>query len=249
MTRQPWFGCACCPPNIARLIASLGHYIYSKHQEDLELYVHLYIGSKLELDIDGKAVQLTQQTNYPWDGQVELELSLEQPSEFTLALRIPGWCKQAKIFINGKETNVANLEKGYAKISRTWISGDRIEMSMEMPVEIIRSHPNVRENAGKVALQRGPVVFCLEEVDNGTNLQDIALLNDAAFDVHFDDQLLGGVTVITGTGTRTDVNAYEQDELYTMHEYTRVSAPIKAIPYFAWSNRTPGEMTVWIKNH
>jgi DUF1680 family protein len=249
MTRQPWFGCACCPPNIARLIASLGHYIYSKHQEDLELYVHLYIGSKLELDIDGKPVQLTQQTNYPWDGQVELELSLAQPTEFTVALRIPGWCKQAKIFINGEETNVANLEKGYAKLSRTWISGDRIELSMEMPVEIVRSHPNVRGNAGKVALQRGPVVFCLEEVDNGTNLQDIALLNDTAFDVHFDDQLLGGVTVITGTGTRSDVNAYEQDELYTTHEYRRVSAPIKAIPYFAWSNRTPGEMTVWIKNN
>jgi DUF1680 family protein len=249
ITRQPWFGCACCPPNIARLIASLGHYIYSKHQEDRELYVHLYIGSKLELDIDGMAVQLAQHTNYPWDGQVALELSLEQPSEFTVALRIPGWCKHMKIFVNGEETDAANPEKGYAKISRTWRRGDRIELSMEMPVEIVRSHPNVRENAGKVALQRGPVVFCLEEADNGTNLQDIALPDDTAFDVHFDDQLLGGVAVITGTGTRSDLNAYEQDKLYTPHNYTRIPAPIKAIPYFAWSNRTPGEMAVWIRNN
>jgi DUF1680 family protein len=118
-----------------------------------------------------------------------------------------------------------------------------------MPVEFVRSHPSVRENAGKVALQRGPVVFCLEEVDNGTNLQDVALPKNAKFDVHFDDQLLGGVSVITGTGTRSDINEYEQDELYATHESTRVSAPIKAIPYFAWSNRMPGEMTVWIRNN
>jgi DUF1680 family protein len=249
VTRQPWFGCACCPPNIARLIASLGQYIYSKNEADLELYVNLYIGSKLELDISGMSFQLTQQTNYPWDGYVKLELSLERPSEFTIALRMPGWCKHVKILVNGKKLQDVSHEKGYAKIRRTWASGDKIELTMEMPVEIVRSHPNIRENAGKVALQRGPVVFCLEEMDNGANLQDIVLSDDAKFDVHFDDQLLGGVAVITGNGMRSDDKVYEQYELYSTEKYKRVSAPIKAIPYFAWSNRKPGEMTVWLRNN
>jgi DUF1680 family protein len=247
VTRQPWFGCACCPPNIARLIASLGQYIYSKEDDKQELYVHLFIGSKLEIDINGRAIQLSQQTNYPWDGQVALELSLEQPTECSIALRIPGWCKDAKISINGNEMEISNVENGYAKLSRLWENGDRIELSLAMPVEVVRSHPKVRGNAGKVALQRGPVVFCLEEEDNGANLQDIILPNDAKLDVYYDDGLLGGVSVITGTGTRSDVKAGE-DALYTTHAYNRVSAPFKAIPYFAWSNRTPGEMTVWIRN-
>jgi DUF1680 family protein len=247
VTRQPWFGCACCPPNIARLIASLGQYIYSKDDDKQELYVHLFIGSKLEIDINGRAIQLSQQTNYPWDGQVALELSLEQPTEFSIALRIPGWCKDAKISINGQDMEVSNNENGYSKLSRSWENGDRIELSLAMPVEVVRSHPKVRGNAGKVALQRGPVVFCLEEEDNGANLQDIILPNDARFDVQFDEGLLGGVSVITGTGTRSDVKT-DEDALYTTHTYNRVPAPFKAIPYFAWSNRTPGEMTVWIRN-
>jgi DUF1680 family protein len=247
VTRQPWFGCACCPPNIARLIASLGQYIYSSDGDNKELYVHLYIGSKLELNIDGRAVQLNQQTNYPWDGKAALEISLEQPSEFSIALRIPGWCKYAKVYINGQETEVPDNGNGYAQISRLWENGDRIELNLAMPVEIVRSHPKVRANAGKIALQRGPIVFCLEEEDNGPNLQDIIIPNDAQLDVQFDEGLLGGVTVITGTGTRSDVKE-DDDALYSTDIYNRVPAPIKAVPYFAWSNRTPGEMTVWIRN-
>lgn len=248
VTRQPWFGCACCPPNIARLIASLGQYIYSVNEKEPELYTHLYIGSKVQLELDGKPVQLTQETNYPWDGQAALQLSLEAPAEFTLSLRIPGWCRKAVIKVGGAETEVDRTQNGYAKLKRTWQDGDRIELSFEMPVEIMRAHPNVRENAGKVALQRGPVVFCLEEIDNGPNLQDIVLPADAQFDVHFDDQLLGGVTVLTGIGSRSVIPPERSDSLYTTQPFDRASVPVKAIPYFAWSNRTPGEMTVWIRS-
>jgi DUF1680 family protein len=248
VTRQPWFGCACCPPNIARLIASLGQYIYSVDQDNRELYVHLYIGSKLELDIDGQPVQLTQQTNYPWESQVTMELTLEQTTEFSLALRIPGWCQDAAISVNGQEIDCSQHEKGYVTIRRPWQNDDQIVLTMAMPVEIVRSHPNVRENAGKVALQRGPIVFCLEEEDNGANLQDITLSNDASFDVHFDDQLLGGVSVLTAIGMRSEAPTND-DTLYTTRAYNRVPAAIKAIPYYAWSNRTPGEMTVWIRNN
>ncbi|CAM4294792.1 glycoside hydrolase family 127 protein [Paenibacillus alkaliterrae] len=249
VTRQPWFGCACCPPNIARLIASLGQYIYSKNDSDRELYVHLYIGSKLELEIDGHRVQVTQQANYPWNGQVSLELTLEQSADFAVAVRVPGWCRNAAITVNGQETDISQQEKGYVKIQRTWQNGDRIELVMDMPVEIVHPHPNLRENAGKVALQRGPVVYCLEEEDNGPNLQDIVLPSDAEFDVHFEKGLFGGVSVLTGSGLRSEVQAGDEHKLYTTQAFDKVAAPLKAIPYFAWSNRTPGEMTVWIRNH
>ncbi|GGG25725.1 glycoside hydrolase family 127 protein [Paenibacillus abyssi] len=247
VTRQPWFGCACCPPNIARLIASLGQYIYSTDPGNSELYVHLYIGSALELELGGQTVKLQQQTNYPWDGRAALEIALEQAAPFTIALRMPGWCSSAKISVNGQEITDSVQEKGYVKINRTWQDGDRIELAMEIPVQLVRSHPDVRENAGKVALQRGPVVYCLEEIDNGPNLQDIVLSSDAEFDVEFDAQLLGGVTVLTGEATRSDIKA-DDSRLYTTQAYSRVPAAIKAIPYFAWSNRTPGEMTVWIRS-
>lgn len=249
VTRQPWFGCACCPPNIARLIASLGQYVYSMDQEDREIYVHLYIGSKLDFDIDGQTIQLTQQTNYPWDQQVSIELKLEEPAEFGIALRIPSWCKSSAISVNGEKLDARIIVNGYVKIHRAWQNGDRIELTMEMPVELVRSNPSVRENAGKAALQRGPVVFCLEEVDNGANLQDIVLPHGAQFDVQYDQELLGGVSVITGAGTRTEDIAAGEHALYSTQTFARVPASIKAIPYFAWSNRTSGEMTVWIRSN
>ncbi|WP_424766964.1 glycoside hydrolase family 127 protein [Paenibacillus sp. sgz302251] len=247
-TRQPWFGCACCPPNIARLIASLGQYIYSEDKDARELYVHLYIGSKLTLDWDGQTVQVTQASSYPWEGQVALELTLQQPVEFNMALRIPGWCQSFSLSVNGQEIDAVSLDKGYAKIRRTWLDGDRIELTMKMPVEMLHAHPNVRENAGKVALQRGPIVFCLEEEDNGPNLQELVLSRDAKIDVHFDKQLLGGVSVLTGSALRSEVNAEADDKLYASQPYNQVPAAFKAIPYFAWSNRSAGEMAVWIRN-
>jgi len=248
VTRQPWFGCACCPPNIARLIASLGQYLYSQDKVEREVYVHLYIGSKLEIDMDGQTIQLTQTTNYPWDEQISLRLQLEQPTEFSLALRIPSWCKSATISVNGEVLNTRIHVNGYLKIRRVWQSEDSIELHLEMPIELVRSHPRVRENAGKAALQRGPVVFCLEEVDNGANLQDIVLPLGAKFDVHFDKELLGGVSIITGTGTRTEEKAEEHHSLYITQAFSRGPASIKAIPYVALSNRTPGEMTVWSRH-
>jgi DUF1680 family protein len=249
VTRQPWFGCACCPPNIARLIASLGHYLYSASESDRELYVHLYVGSTAEFEFAGIPLKLTQVTKYPWNGLTELQLSLEQPVELTVSLRIPGWCRQAVITLNGVEMDAGELVNGYAKLTRTWQDGDRIEVSFDMPVEQVRSHPNLRGNAGKVALQRGPILFCLEEIDNGPNLQDIVLSSDAEFDVQYDAALLGGVTIVTGIASRSVVQAEASGNLYTTKIFDRAPVPIKAIPYFAWSNRTPGEMTVWIHHN
>ncbi|WP_058308565.1 glycoside hydrolase family 127 protein [Gracilibacillus massiliensis] len=242
-TRQKWFGCACCPPNIARLLASLGQYIYSAN--DSEVYVHLYIGGETSFKVDEQTVGLTQKSNYPWEGSTKLTIDLESPATFTVSPRLPGWCRNAQILINGVEKDIP-VEKGYAKIKQEWKNGDTIELLFDMPVEMIRSHPEVRANAGKVALQRGPIFYCLEEVDNGANLQDIRLNTNQSFEVKHDNSLLNGVTVIKGKAVATDMNAIE-DTLYTTSTYPEVEREIKAIPYYAWSNRGENEMTVWIR--
>ncbi len=244
-TRQPWFGCACCPPNIARLLASLGQYIYSCN--DSELYVHLYIAGAAQPSVGGRNVGIRQQTNYPWNETVALTVSVKEPAPFTLALRLPSWCRDPRLFVNGEPVRVADIsEKGYAKINREWNDGDRVELVLPMPVEKVRSHPNVRENAGMVALMRGPIVYCLEEADNGSNLRDITIAADAGINARFEEHLLGGVVVLESEGWRTDPSTVG-DSLYTTNPYGRVPAPIKAVPYFAWANREPGEMLVWIR--
>ncbi|MCL6456375.1 MAG: glycoside hydrolase family 127 protein [Gorillibacterium sp.] len=247
VTRQPWFGCACCPPNIARLIASLGHYVYAQNIDKREISVHLYVGSKVALEFAGESVQLTQHTQYPWDGQVDFDLSLEHPTVFTLSLRIPAWCDKAVLSVNGQELDVTIAEDGYVSLEQVWNPGDHISLQLDMAVTILHSHPNLRENAGKVALQRGPVVYCLEEADNGVNLHDIVLSTDAELKVHFDEGLLGGVAVITTSGSRSDVDLNAEAPLYSTKAYDRTPTVITAIPYFAWSNRGAGEMTVWIR--
>ncbi|GAE93643.1 glycosyl hydrolase [Gracilibacillus boraciitolerans JCM 21714] len=243
-TRQKWFGCACCPPNIARLLASLGQYIYSAN--DSEVYVHLFIGGEASFKIDKQSIRLTQNSNYPpWEGRTKLTIDLERPATFTVSPRLPGWCRNVQILINGEIKDVP-VDKGYAKIKREWQNNDTIELLFDMPVEIVRSHPEVRVNAGKVALQRGPILYCLEEVDNGANLQDLRLKTNQSFVVEYENGLLNGVTVIKGKAAATDKDAIE-DKLYTTFTYPEVEKEIKAIPYYAWSNRGENEMTVWIR--
>ncbi|WJQ09136.1 glycoside hydrolase family 127 protein [Geobacillus stearothermophilus] len=242
--RQKWFSCACCPPNLARLIASIGHYIYSQTSD--ALFVHLYVGSNIQTEIGGRSVEIVQETNYPWDGTVQLTVSTESAQEFTLGLRIPGWCRGAEVTINGENVDIAPLtKKGYAYIRRVWRQGDEMVLDFSMPVERIKAHPQVRANAGKVALQRGPIVYCLEEVDNGPNLANLFLPRDAQLEAHFEPDLLEGVVVITGTAERMDESAWN-DELYRPIEPRTYQVPFRAIPYYAWCNRGEGEMTVWV---
>lgn len=242
--RQKWFGCACCPPNLARLIASVGKYIYSQIND--KIYVHLYIGSTTNFNVNGKNVEISQEGNYPWYGDINMKVDTEAPCEFTVAVRIPDWCRDAKIKVNGEIVNITSvINKGYAEIKRVWKKNDQIEINLSMQVEKIQANPNVRDNAWKVALQRGPIVYCLEEVDNGPNLQNICLNKDD-FNVHFDKDLLGGVMVITGKGIRNDIAGWD-GKLYRKFEYNTKPVEIKAVPYYAWQNRTPGEMLVWIR--
>jgi DUF1680 family protein len=244
-TRQEWFDCACCPPNIARLLASLGQYVYSQNAE--EAYVHLYVQSSAELKVSGQRVTLKQETDYPWGERVHLLVESQSPLEFTLALRIPGWCREAAVAVNGASLNVSSVStKGYARIRRLWQPGDHVTLQLPMPVEIVETHPRVRMNVGRVALQRGPLVYCLEEVDNGPDLADIAVRRDTPFDAKMASDLLGGVTILIGVGERRAVQSWGED-LYRAEASPVEPWPIVAVPYYAWCNRKPGEMSVWLR--
>lgn len=242
--RQTWYSCACCPPNLARLIASIGHYIYSSEKD--HLFVHLYMGNESELNINGQKVHIRQKTNYPWDGQVKMSLSPEKEFEFTLALRIPGWCKLAVLKINNDLVDLESCTRnGYAYLTRIWQKGDHVELIFPMAIERVRSNPKLRENIGKVALQRGPVVYCLEEIDNGTNLPSIILPKDSELEAAFHEDLLDGISVITGRAEKVDDSTWGEG-LYLSKERETKTISIQAIPYYAWCNRQPGEMLVWI---
>jgi len=246
-TRQEWFGCACCPPNIARLLASLGAYAYSVDEAARAAYVHLYAGGRASLSLGGGTVELEQATRYPWEGEVRLAVRAEGQAPFALALRIPGWCRNASLAVNGEPLETAPLlRRGYAWIERAWRSGDVVTLSLPMPVERIEAHPAVHEDAGRAALQRGPVVYCLEEVDNGPHLRDVVLPRDTPLDVTYDPDLLGGVVVIRGQGWRRDPAAWGGD-LYRPAGSLTKAMTVTAIPYYAWANRALGEMLVWLR--
>ena len=244
--RQDWYGCACCPPNIARLLTSLGHYVYGR--DGRTLYVNLFVQGRAEVDVAGQAVRLTQKTGYPWKGGVRITVETERPVRFEVAVRIPAWCRRPELSINGETQDVASLtRKGFARIRRTWQRGDAIALKLPMPVERVRSHPRVTPNAGRVALQRDPVVYCLEQTDNGPDLNGIVLPRTAKLTARFDHFLLGGVTVISGRGRRAKARS-RQRRLYQSDASVQTDQVIKAVPYYAWDHRTSGEMLVWIRH-
>ena len=244
--RSEWFFCPCCPPNVARIVASIGGYFYSTTSD--RLYVHLYNQNTASIDLGGRTIQIEQQTNYPWDGTVELTIQTESPAQFDVALRVPGWCRSYTLAVNGQQQPVT-LENGYAVVARQWQSGDTVTLVMAMPVERMASHPEIRQDAGQIALQRGPVVYCLEEVDNGARLANVAIPADGALQAVFDPDLFGGISVISGDAVRIEPSSWVGDIYQSQSEVDYVRAPFqfKAVPYYLWANREPGEMRVWIR--
>jgi len=243
--RQEWYDCACCPPNIARLLASLGQYIYASN--DTEVVVHLYIQSSVRLTLDGREITVRQETTYPWAGMITIQLEMDEPAVFGLNLRIPGWCRTAYLSVNGASFDLTeHVTKGYARVERLWQSGDRVVLDLAMPVERVYAHPDVRQDAGCIALQRGPLVYCLEAVDHTVPLHRIVLPKAAELVSHFEPGLLGSIVVITGTAQAAD-DADWEGMLYRSWPATAYPCTITAIPYYAWDNRTPGEMQVWLQ--
>ena len=245
--RTPWFHCPCCPPNISRLIASIGEYACSQAGD--RVYVQMYQDNVVSLDVGGGEIRLVQETQYPWDGAVRITANMARNTTFELALRIPDWCYDYQLSVNG-EAQTAPPERGYVILSREWSDGDTVELTLSMPVERVMPHPSIRQTAGQIALQRGPIVYCLEEHDNGPRLANICIPEDSALETSFDSELFGGVSVINGQALRIEP-AEESAALYRHHSQTRYNEAaftFKAIPYFLWANRDLGEMRVWIRS-
>lgn len=219
--RQEWYGCACCPSQLSRFLPSIGNYIYAS--SDDALWVNLYIGNTGQIRIGETDILLTQETDYPWDGSVKLTISTSQPLEKEIRLRIPNWCKTYDLSINGKRINVSE-EKGYAVI-KDWKSQDVIALDMDMPVEIVAADPHVKENLGKRAIQRGPLVYCMEEIDNPVYFDQIQLSPSTTFQTAFASDILNGIKTIKTNGRAQSATF---------------------IPYYAWDNRKAGKMRVWI---
>lgn len=241
--RQKWFSCACCPPNVARLLMSLGEYIYTVSES--KIYTHLYISGKADFEIEGVRVGLSQESNYPWEGKIKIKVALEEKKHFTLALRIPGWCKEHTLKVNSEEVQI-EVVSGYATIHREWAQDDCIDLELSMPIELMAANPKVRENAGKIAIQRGPLVYCLEEVDNGENLSSFALIKDFEMVSNYEECLLGKIVTIKGKALKTDETGWGM-QLYDSCRLQEIPMEIKAIPYCMWGNRIQGEMLCWLR--
>ena len=236
--RSPWFEVSCCPPNITRFLPSVPGYIYAVKDETL--YVNLFIAGSGTVEIAGTKVAVSQQTKYPWEGTVKITLGPENPADFVLRVRIPDWARNEPVptdlyrflaandekpsmAVNGAPVRI-DLDRGYAVLRRTWKKGDTIVLGLPMPVRRVVAHPAVAADTGRVAFQRGPLVYCAEAVDNGGRALDLRIADAAVFAAEFRPDLLNGVVVLRGvSGGRN----------------------ITLIPYYAWANRGPGEMRVW----
>jgi DUF1680 family protein len=240
--RQEWFGCACCPPNVARLLASLGEYIYS-HSSG-EVRVHLFANSRAETSIGGQKVVIEQKTQYPWHEKVTVKVSPQKAAEFAVSVRVPAWCRKPSLKVNGRAVNLKGIvTKGYARIGRLWKRGDVIELLLPMVVERTEANLHVRHDVGRVAIERGPMVYCIEEADNGKDLNAVELARRPDFKVVFDGK---GVPAITAKAVRTLTTGWK--ELYRPLAASKGKAvKIRAIPYFMWANRKVGEMLIWIR--
>jgi len=239
--RRSWFECACCPSNLVRFIPQIQGYIYSLKEDTC--YVNLFIGSGTTVEIEGIKVELCQKTSYPWDGLIEIEVNPPTNKVFTIAIRIPGWSQgkpvpsdlydyieiddyeEFEANVNGKPVEVKIDDLNYFNLTRGWDKGDKIQLAIPMPICRVSSHPKVKENTGKIALERGPLVYCFESLDN-PNLHQIKVLHDANLQVEVREHLLNQVQIIK-VGGKNGQNFI-------------------AIPYYAWANRGKSEMTVWV---
>ena len=251
--RSAWFEVACCPPNMTRFLPSLPGYVYAVRGSDL--FINLFVGSSAEVEVTGHRVRVVQETRYPWDGLAKIQLEGDIPPGLALLVRIPGWARgeavpsdlyrfldttkeQAALRINGRAASI-ELENGYTRIGRAWKAGDVVELTLPMPVRMVVAHPAVAADAGRVALQRGPLVYCVEGIDNEGTVRDLTLPDMASLASAFRPDLLNGMVVVTARGSAGETGG--------VGPAGAKERPFVAIPYYAWANRGAGEMAVWLK--
>ncbi|WP_420962920.1 glycoside hydrolase family 127 protein [Brucella sp. IR073] len=242
--RWVWHHCPCCPPNIARLMVSIGSYMYAVAED--EIAVHLYGESKAHFEIGGAKIDLTQKTRYPWDGAIRFELAADRPARFALSLRIPGWARGASVKVNGEALDLASVTvDGYARIEREWQAGDRVELDIPLIPRALWANPLVRQDAGRAALMRGPLVYCAEGVDNGDNLNAIELTGDIAGARTVEVPELDGAVALDLSVISDEADW--GDTLYRTAPPAKRERTARFIPYPFWDNRAPGEMLVWMR--
>jgi uncharacterized protein len=252
--RSAWFGCACCPSNLARFLPAIPGYIYAVR--DNSLYVNLFISGNAKIEIGQSNLEIVQKANFPWDGKVEISVNPELPSNFDLKIRIPGWARNealpgglyrfsnhndepVRISVNDESLEYTILQDGYILISREWTTGDKIEIDFPMPVRIVFADERISENKEKMAVQRGPLIFCAEWPDNSKDLSSLLFMKDTAFSTAFEPSLLGGIQVIRTTGFKTRRTPDRQIKITDKEQ-------VVLIPYAYWNNRGPGKMKVWL---
>jgi DUF1680 family protein len=237
--RPEWFGCACCPPNLARLITSLGEYVYSTKGRNV--YMHLYMNNHVSLTVQNHPVSLDVKTEYPYDGKISVQMSA---GDYALCLRIPGWSREFSIRVNGKKVSYT-MEHGYAILDRKWQDGDKTELVLDITPRRVYANPKVANDVGKVAIQRGPIVYCMEGVDNGSGLQQLYLSEDAELHVVNCPDKLNGIDEIKAKGKRE--SGFDDQVLYQYDQSAKFEdADLTFIPYYSWANRGENEMTVWV---
>lgn len=250
--RQAWFGCACCPSNICRFIPSVPGYIYAVHEKDL--YVNLFMANQSNLNVNGKSVTVKQTTNYPWSGDVKLDISLKGKQDFNLKIRVPGWLQgnvvpsnlysytdrkslEYTVKVNGKLVT-SKIEKGYFSIQRSWKKGDYVEIHFDLEVRTVKANQAVEADRGKIAVERGPIVYCAEWPDNDFNIFSVVMNKKPVFSVETKKDLLSGVNMIQ---TQAQSLSYGEDGKLVAKD-----VKLNLIPYYAWAHRGSGDMAVWM---
>ena len=254
--RRDWYGCACCPSNVVRIYPALGRFIYGR--QDRSVFVNLFISGSAELAVGDVPVTISQKTRYPWQGKIEIAVDSDRPCAMELCLRIPNWCRERTmpgslyrsvarqdapqpytVQLNGKPIDVAVDAVGYARVERIWQPGDTVLLNLAMPVCRVYAHEKIAADVNRVALQRGPIVYCVEAVDHGSRIDHLILPREAPLAAEYRPELLGGVTALHGKATAGMV-ADESGRIESR------PVDVVAIPYFAWDNRTGGAMAVWL---
>ncbi len=250
--RKAWFGCACCPSNICRFIPSVPGYIYAV--KDTDLYVNLYMSNTMTQKVGGKAVQLSQQTNYPWNGDVTLTVDKTSAKNFSVKLRIPGWVRGQvvpsdlytyddgknlgyKVLVNGEEVS-SEIKNGYFTINRNWKKGDVISLHLDMEPRVVKAHPEVKDDEGRIAIEKGPVVYCAEWPDNDFSVRSVLMGKEPQLSVVHRSDLLYGIDQIKADAQAVALNKQGKLEVKDV--------TLTMIPYYAWCHRGSGEMIVWL---
>ncbi len=253
-SRWAWNGCPCCPPMFLKLMGAMPGYIYARDKSGI--YVNLFVGSKASIPFAGHTVRLNQTTDYPWSGDVKITIDSTDAGEFDIHVRVPGWCQgaispndlyqasnrplngAAHMSVNGKPVENMKMINGYSVVHRLWKTGDVIKMTLDMPVQRVTVNPKAEADKGRIALMRGPIVYCFEGTDNGAGVQDLAIPPGTEFTPEYRSNLLGGITVLSGTATAVFRTGKDQ--------VTSVPFTATATPYYANANRGTCQMQVWM---